>query len=483
MSEPEDPSVPGDTHGDIDTAGIGRSEWLDQSTAAGSVAMSDLGKVLVLRKLYATDADGIGAIIPLSQSSLRLGRGQKLFGSHLKDSRVSREHARIDFDSERDTHKITDLGSRNGTFVNGRLVRVERIAAGDLIRIGDLVMDVALVSPAYLGWKPSRESHLLGRSQALWSIHRDIARVAPTTVDVLIFGESGSGKEVVAREVHRLSRRSGEFVAINCAAIPPDLFESELFGHLKGAFSGASQAKQGLFRAAHRGTVLLDEVAELSLAHQAKLLRVLQERAIRPVGATEPIAVDVRVIAATNVDLDIATKEGRFRDDLLARLRGWTLRLRPLRERRADLLPLATRTLSAMETDPPSVITAGFYEALALHSWPANVRELLQAIRFASIRCEDPEGRLTAQDLPSTVTSPALPPVMSAKVTISEVPPGAIPTREELIALMTSYRGRIAEVARHLGRQRTQVYRWMRQHDIDAEPFRTQGANEEPSSE
>jgi transcriptional regulator of acetoin/glycerol metabolism len=465
-------NYPDDTKGDVDASGIGNAEWMDQSTAAGSVALADLGRVLVLRKLYSTDADAIGAIIPLTKNPIRLGRGQTLFGHPVKDSRVSRDHARIDFDPKRESHMVHDLRSRNGTFLNGRLVRSERLSVGDVLRVGDIVMDVALLPPAYLGWKPHRDSHLLGRSEALWSLHKDIARVAPTPIDVLVTGDTGTGKEVVAREVHRLSRRVGDLVALNCAAIPGELFESEVFGHVRGAFSGASQAKEGLIRAAEGGTLFLDEIGELSPHHQAKLLRVLQERMVRPVGASNPVPVDVRLIAATNRDLDAAVHQGTFRNDLLARLRGWTLRLQPLTKRRADILPLTTRTLATLEHSPPSVVTAGFFEALLLHSWPGNVRELLQAVKHAAVRCEDETGKVTARDLPASVTTPVDIPISNAKSTVSEVPFGATPTREELVSLLTQYSGRIADVARHSGRQRTQVYRWLRRFELDATDFR-----------
>ena len=228
--------------------------------------------------------------------------------------------------------------------------------------------------------KVTQQYELTGGSISIMELKEAIGIIAPTNAWVLIMGENGTGKELVARSLHRLSRRNGKpFIEVNCAAIPEDLIESELFGHEKGAFTGATQKKRGKFDLAHEGTIFLDEVADMSLKAQAKILRILQEKKFERVGGTKMIHVDVRVIAATNKDLEKEMEEGRFRQDLYYRLNVIPLQIAPLRERREDIPPLVDRFLrdfAAKEGEDPKTITE---EALALlvdHDWPGNVREL-----------------------------------------------------------------------------------------------------------
>jgi sigma-54-specific transcriptional regulator len=226
-------------------------------------------------------------------------------------------------------------------------------------------------------------------SQALFA---SIRQIAPSSAPVLITGETGTGKEVVARTIHDASRRAAHpFVAVNCSALPETLVESELFGHERGAFTGAVGAKAGWFEHAHGGTLFLDEIGDLPLAIQVKLLRVLQEGEVVRVGARRPISVDVRVIAATNASLDCAMTERRFREDLYYRLQVAPLALIPLRQRRGDILPLA-RTFLEMHRDrsesadpsvPPMALEEGAARRLLEHNWPGNVRELENVMRYA----------------------------------------------------------------------------------------------------
>ncbi len=221
-----------------------------------------------------------------------------------------------------------------------------------------------------------------------------IRRVAPTPVPVLVEGETGTGKEVVARAIHDLAGPPGRpFLAVNAAALPDTLLESELFGHVKGAFTGADQDHAGLFERAKGGTVFLDEIASMSLAFQGKLLRVLQEKVVRPLGGAHDVPVAFRLIAATNRELDALIRDGRFRDDLLYRLRVVAVRVPPLRERPADVLPLATRFLAraaaaclGADAVPPS-LSDDAAAALAGHRWPGNVRELENAMQRAVVVC------------------------------------------------------------------------------------------------
>jgi sigma-54-specific transcriptional regulator len=245
---------------------------------------------------------------------------------------------------------------------------------------------------------------------------RRIERVAPTDATVLITGETGTGKEVVARHVHQGSARaSAPFVAVSCGALSPALVDSELFGHEKGAFTGAFGQSHGWFEAAHGGTLFLDEIGDLPLQSQAKLLRVLQEREVVRVGARRPIAVDVRIIAATNENLERAVAENRFRADLFYRLRVAPIALVPLRERPDDIVPLARHFLARYAERlgaPRAELAPGATERLLAHPWPGNVRELENAIHHALL--VSPDGMVGA-DAIQLAESFALPPRVHAQ--------------------------------------------------------------------
>ena len=260
-------------------------------------------------------------------------------------------------------------------------------------------------SPAGAGGEPEGDLGLIGSSPAMTALLADIRRVAPSQAKVLITGENGAGKDLVAEAIHRLSHRAGKpFVKVNCAAIPRDLVESELFGHEKGAFTGALQRKVGRLERADQGTLFLDEIGDLSAESQAKLLRALETGEVDRIGATDTIRVDVRVLAATNKDLAEAMETGEFRRDLFYRLNGVPLLVPPLRERRADIPALANHFLGracAAEGKPAKRLTP---EALALleeYRWPGNVRELENVIERALILCD--EGVLDPEHLPMGV--------------------------------------------------------------------------------
>ena len=259
--------------------------------------------------------------------------------------------------------------------------------------------------------KSRLEHDVVGDSEALHSVLRLVERVAPTDLTVLISGESGTGKELIAKALHRNSpRRHEPFVAVNCATLSETLLESELFGHERGAFTGAVGRKLGQFELAHRGTLFLDEVAEIPVALQAKLLRALESREIQRVGGDRPRPVEVRVVAATNRDLAAAVSEGTFRRDLYHRLDVFSLELPPLRERRSDIPQLAThfaaRTARRLNRATGG-LTASFLESLAAYDWPGNVRELRNAIERAVVLATD--GTLRAEDLPEQIRRPSQP--------------------------------------------------------------------------
>jgi transcriptional regulator with GAF, ATPase, and Fis domain len=306
-----------------------------------------------------------------------------------------------------------------------------------------------------------------------------LERVAPSSVPTLLLGETGTGKEVFARRLHALSRRPGAFVAVNCGALPGELIEAELFGARRGAFSGAVSERPGLVRAAAGGTLFLDEVGDLPLPSQAALLRVLQEKEVVPVGGTEPVAVDFRLVAATHRDLDAMVKRGSYRADLRARLAGVTLTLPPLRERREDLGLL----LRGFAADQGRIVRLSVPAARMLLSalFPGNVRELQRAVEGALARAAgtgDPTGPvvLEPEHFPDLAqpsgddededggTDDALDP-----------PPGSAPDDElgrQLLALLQEHKGNVSAVARVLGKKRMQVYRWVTRYGLDPERFR-----------
>jgi DNA-binding NtrC family response regulator len=244
---------------------------------------------------------------------------------------------------------------------------------------------------------------IIGTSEEMVRVFRMVDKVAGSESTVMIFGESGTGKELVAREIHyRSNRVQGPFVSINCGAIPRDLLESSLFGHMKGSFTGAVKDQAGLFSVAEGGTFFLDEVGEMPLATQVKLLRALQEREIIPVGGTKPFKIDCRLVAATNADLEREVAEGRFRADLFYRLDVIPIHLPPLRSRRDDVPLLVDYFLRKLASDgTPKTITKDAMELLIKYDWPGNVRELENVIERAVILDED--GTVDTDDLPDKV--------------------------------------------------------------------------------
>jgi two-component system response regulator HydG len=281
------------------------------------------------------------------------------------------------------------------------------------------------------------------------------APIAASDAPVIIDGETGAGKEVLARVLHANSpRQTKPFLAVNVAAMPTELLESELFGHLRGAFTGATETRRGLFEAADRGTLLLDEIAEMPLGLQAKLLRVLQDGEVRRVGDTRTFSVDVRIVCATNQDLEACVEQGRFREDLYYRLRVFTLVMPPLRTRPEDILPLA-RMFLAQEKHPTRRFTAAAEQALVRHRWPGNVRELANAVQHAAVFSAG--ANVDVPHLPAEVVRPRPPrsrgPVLQS---LAEV------ERQHVIRVLEACGGRQADTARILGIGRTTLWRKLR---------------------
>jgi transcriptional regulator with PAS, ATPase and Fis domain len=301
---------------------------------------------------------------------------------------------------------------------------------------------------------------IIGSSAAWKDILTRATQVAETDTTVLLTGESGTGKEVVARFIHRASpRKNGPFVALNCAALPEQLLESELFGYERGAFTGAQQPKPGQIELAAGGVLFLDEVGEMSHSAQAKFLRVLQEREFQRLGGVRVQKANVRVIAATNRDLRMAVERGDFREDLYYRLRVFDIPLPPLRERADDILELCTVFLQDIARTfgrPPAGLTRDAREALLQHDWPGNVRELRNALERAAILCEGGLIRAEHLSLESRARSKA---VQATDLNVVE--------RDMIQHVMLECRGNKSKAAKSLGLSRTQLYVRLRKYDLD----------------
>jgi DNA-binding NtrC family response regulator len=307
-------------------------------------------------------------------------------------------------------------------------------------------------------------SELVGSSAAMQKVKEIIGKVAPTDSPVLVEGESGTGKELVAAAIHRLSPRAKRpFIPVNCSAIPQDLIESEFFGHVRGAFSGAVSDALGLFRGADEGTIFLDEIAELSPALQVKLLRVLQEMQVRPVGSTKAYPVDVRVIAATNRDLERAMSDGTFRQDLFYRLNVVRVHLAPLRERREDIPPLVNhfiRRLNRRFNRDVRGVAPDALAALTGYSFPGNVRELENLIERAFAM--GAREQIGLADLPSLTKAP----VTATPATPDTVPTLAAVERELIMKALGIFKDDKEAAARALGISRRTIYRRLKEYGV-----------------
>jgi sigma-54 dependent transcriptional regulator, acetoin dehydrogenase operon transcriptional activator AcoR len=312
----------------------------------------------------------------------------------------------------------------------------------------------------------AEQDALLTLSPELERDFERLEKVAPARdLAILIEGESGSGKEVLARQIERWSGRNGAFVAVNCGALVENLVESQLFGSTKGAFSGATQDRTGFVRSADQGCLFLDEIAELPLGSQATLLRVLEEHEVVAVGATRPIAVDIKVLAATHQNLDARVASGRFRKDLFARISGFRVRLPSLADRREDFGLLLQALLAKAESAPAELkLSSEAAKAMLAYPWPLNVRELSHALGSALLLCE--EGLIELKHLPQELQQrpgSRPPPALNEEQAMR---------REELIELLNRHQGNVSAIARELGKARMQVQRWLKRYDLDAESYR-----------
>ena len=338
------------------------------------------------------------------------------------------------------------------------------------------VADLLERRPSFPGGAPDGPKGLIGRAPPMQALFQSIARVAPGDTTVLIQGETGTGKELVARGIHEASsRRTGPFIAVNCASLTDTLLESELFGHAKGAFTGAIRAKPGLFQAAHGGTLLLDEIGDVSGALQHRLLRVLQEKEVLPVGEVKARPVDVRILAATHRKLEEEVSAGRFREDLFYRLNVFRLDVPPLRERPADIpllveyfLRQRSGTPTGPSPDPPVSLSPLTMRLLQAHAWPGNVRELFSVLESALIRASD-GPRIETQHLPEGIREVRTEGGSDLVEGLDRYvqPDSTDAEREAILVALTEAGGVRSKAARVLGMGRTTLWRKMKEYGID----------------
>jgi transcriptional regulator with AAA-type ATPase domain len=426
---------------------------------------------------------GIQWVFPLgSEVITRLDRrhivlGREGEGPGVDSGReVSRAHAEIRCDGQ--TVLLSDAGSANGTFVNGKRIKDRQLRPRDVIRLGDWIgVVIADADPAggFGSFGTLAPGLFAGPDLAAALATARAAAAADARLPIVLEGETGTGKERVARAIHLWSGRPGPFVAINAAAIPETLAEAELFGHRKGAFSGADRAGPGYFRAATGGTLLIDEIVELPPAIQPKLLRCLEDREVVPLGETTPVPVDVRVVVAAQIPLAEALREQRLRPDLVARLDGLTVRLPPLRERIRELPFLFVRLLEGHIDGPLPRISARLIERLCLHDWPFNVRELERlAGTIAALHGRDPV--LRRAHLPAHLRSARATEAVALATAGAEE---AVPSLESLAATLRLFRGNVARAAAAMGISRQRAYRLMETTgELNPARFRARAANE-----
>jgi len=393
---------------------------------------------------------------------LVVGRKGLAFGEGaLEDQGLSRDHFEVALRGG--SAVVRDLGSRNGIAVNGERVRERALRPGDVVAAGRLLFLLHHTRPG-----PGFASNpvLLGQSAALGDVLRQIAQVAPRDTTALVLGETGVGKELVAREIHRQSGRCGRFVAVNCGGLADGVLQSELFGHRKGAFSGAGGAREGLVAAAAGGTLFLDEVGDASPTLQVALLRLLQDREYRPVGADQVLRSDARFVAATHQPLEAEIEGGGFRRDLWARLSRWVISVPPLRDRMEDLPPLVTafthRHAGRSLSPSRSLMTA-----LLGHRWPGNVRELDAVVERLVVACGD--GEQLELD-PAVASLLGDEPEAAAEGQVAarqSSAPRARPDADALVAVARAAGGNLRQAATRLGVARSTYYRWLREAGLD----------------
>jgi DNA-binding NtrC family response regulator len=457
-----------------------------------TLGASSSGSVLSIRWVF---PQRDGQLTRLEQNRIVLGRGKDC-DVQLEGTETSRQHAEIR--REGSLYVLRDLGSRNGVYVNGKSISDAPLAPGLVLRLGEWIGTVVLALPQTIDVSqgtPTSTYSLLAPGLAGGPVLREVLgqlqRAASSKLPIVLLGETGTGKEGCSRAVHGWSRRRGSFVAVNCAALPNTLAEAELFGYRKGAFTGADRAHAGYFRAAHGGSLLLDEVTDLPLELQGKLLRVIEQNEVHPLGESRPVAIDVRIIAATQIPLSQVVEQRRFRPDLCARLEGLTVSLPPLRARKEEIPYLFLHLLAEHSGGHPPSVEPRLIEQLCLYDWPYNVRELDLLVRRMLVlhahegllrRSQLPEHvlRISDDELPARVrrdqkvhAAQATVPSNDAESPVPNTPEAHRARREqELKALRLALRqnqGNVARAASSVGISRQRAYRLMEQADAPSD--------------
>ncbi len=405
---------------------------------------------LATRRMLVIAGDRVSTHAMPEQGQIRIGRGDDV-ELRIDDPSVSREHAHLFFEKGKPV-TVSDAGSSNGTRVRGKALTAGQkvqISPGETFEVGSALL--MLQSPFELENAQAARGQgggIVIEDRTMTGIYALAERVAKSTISVLLLGETGVGKDVLARRIHAMSPRTEKpFLALNCGALSEQLLESELFGHERGSFTGAVEAKQGLLEAADGGTVFLDEVGDLPMSVQVKLLRVLEERQVRRVGGLKSRAFDIRFIAATNRDLGEAVHGGSFRADLFYRLNGIALVIPPLRQRVGEIEELARRFVDdasgRAERTPVPTLAPEALGWLKSHFWPGNIRELQNTMERAVLLCTDDE--ITLEHLPPSSGS------IGAGRPSESSDPDADPERQKILDALEKCAGNQTRAARVLG--------------------------------
>ncbi len=431
-----------------------------QTASAGSRPSPELAEKLHLTVAHHPDPSFLAASRVLDSSrALMLGRTPRCcLPGVLSDARVSREHARIDVSTR--AVEVTDLGSRNGTWVNGERVERTTLAHGDVLRVGDVLL---LVHRSTKAPRVFEDPGIVGCSAQMAEVLRQAEQVATHDTPVVLLGETGVGKERVAELVHRRSRRRGELVLTNCGAVEDQLLASELFGHRRGAFTGAVENRDGLVETARGGTLMLDEIADATPRFQQSLLRLLETGEYRRVGEDRPRTADARFIFAAPPTITDTVAAGDFRQDLWMRMARWVIRVPALRERPEDI-PLLVRHGLALSGGEGRALSMELATALLRHTWPGNVRELLAVVNRALIENASREVLELSRAVRETLEqgdgdAPEPAGLFGRK---KRKPPTPRPTREELKARLADHGGSVRALSRGMNVPRKTIYRWMK---------------------
>lgn len=475
--------------GDLFDIGAYRFQMLESSVALSRIKRLDKTATASLQGSIHAPGTVIPAIHFLSPIKKSFRRTQLLIGRSpgcdlvVKNQFVSSQHAEL-FVKE-GHYMIRDLHSRNGTYVNDFKVTERPLPPSGIIRFGQYSFPYQIESGssadpeeqegiAVPGLRPDDpERRIVGRSESLQSLIATLKKVAPTNDSVLLLGETGTGKDLLAHFLHfgNPKRRPHPFVVVNCAAIPPSLAESQLFGHVRGAFTGALGDYAGFFQQAHRGTLFLDEIGELPIESQARLLRVIEGGLVRPLGSPKEIAVDVRLVLATNRNLDQERPQERFREDLYQRF-DWVLKVPPLRERPEDV-PLLVRYFISRHSLSPLSVDSHLMPLLQSLPWKGNIRELNRSVRRAitnavargSSVLQKEDFAMDRSDSDSGNTEGGKIPELSASRVRSL-------KRASLAETLKAHQGNVTLAAKALGISRITIYEWLKSEGIDLASFR-----------